>query len=688
MAPLTPHRLDLAVFRRPLLALVCHLTIAGGLLPAARAQFTDFMTMDLEDLSSVRITTLGRTENAVIDYPAAATVLTAEDITRLGVTTLPEALRGIPGMQVGRIDQFNYAISVRGFNDNTVNKLLVVSDGRSLHNGTFTGTDWGLQDLLLGDLDRIEVLRGPGASLWGANAMNGFINLVSKEAYDTLGTHVAFAAGDPRLGIGEVRHGWAASPQTAARVYTKFQHQEAAPTTTPLVGITDWDTFLLGFRLDHQVAPDRQLTTIAEWRTLSTTGYNSEPILTPPYRRIFTEQRDGQIGNLSVHWQQPLAFLDGEFEVFASLDHLEDDRDTLEETRTTSTIDLQAKLNPAADHQVLAGLTFRHTQDQLSSTGIFTFSDPEAEITFFGGFIQDEWKLVPDRLRLTAGAKLERNTYSGWEFQPSVRTIWSPHPEHRLWAGYSVAARTPSRAETSIDYYGFAVAASPPEIPLPVAVNLLGSRDFTSEHLTSIELGYRYVPTPRLQFEVSAFYNDYDDIRGFVTDQVETDLSPPIPHLIASVLTTNTIAGHTRGGEVSLHWQATPELTIESSYSRTATDLHDNMNTRDDLAQFSVDLYHQSTPTETIRGQLSWNPAAAFECDLGLQHTTSLANGTVPPYTALHARLAWRPTAAWCLELIGRDLAKRIHREYPAPFARDATPNLDRAVYLRVTFQR
>ncbi len=688
MAPLTPHRLDLAAFRRPLLAIICHLMLAGGLLPVAHAQFTNFMTMDLEDLSSVRTTTLGRTEHTVIDYPAAATVLTTADIQRLGVTTLPEALRGIPGMQVGRIDQFNYAISVRGFNDNTVNKLLVMSDGRSLHNGTFTGTDWGLQDMLLGDLDRIEVLRGPGASLWGANAMNGFINLVSKEAYDTLGTHLAFAAGDPHLGMVEARYGWASAPPTAARLYTKFQHQEAAATASPLIGISHWDTFLLGFRLDHQVTPDRQLTTIAEWRTLRTNGYNSKPVLTPPYRHRFPEQRDGQLGNLSARWQQPLPFLAGELEVFASLEHLEDDRDTLEETRTTGTIDLQAKLNPGERHQVLTGLTFRHTQDDLSSTGIFTFSDPRARTTFFGGFIQDEWALAPDHLRITAGAKLERNTYSGWEFQPSVRTIWSPHPQHRVWAGYSVAARTPSRAETSVDYYGFAVAASPPEIPLPVAVNLLGSRDFTSEHLTSIELGYRYVPTPRLQFEVSAFYNDYDDIRGFVTDRVETDLSPPIPHFVASVLTTNTIAGHTRGGEVSLHWQATPAFSVETSYSRIAMDLHDNMNTQDDLAQFSVDLYRQSTPTATIRGQLSWNPAPAFEGDLALQHTTSLANGSVPPYTALHARLAWRPTAAWCVELIGRDLAESIHREYPDPFSREATPNLDRAVYLRVTFQR
>ncbi len=660
----------------------------GAITTVLRAQFTDFTTLGLEELSLVSTTTLGRTENTLVDYPAAATVLSTEDIVRSGATTLPETLRGVPGMQIGRADTFNYAISVRGFNDNSANKLLVVSDGRSLLDGTFSGTNWGMHDLILGDLERIEVLRGPGASLWGANAMNGFINIVSKSAFDTLGSHAAVAVGKNQLELAELRYGAKLGDQTAIRWYAKAQHQESAPGTRPFIGTHRWDTRLIGSRLDHRVDDKRRLTVIAEWRDLDTTGLASLPQFTPPYRRAFTESRAALSTNLSARWQQPLPIWEGKLEAFASVDHVRDNRDSLRETRDTALIDLQAKLKPLPGHEVLTGLTYRRTEDELSSNGIFSFQQPQAAVVFFGGFLQDEFELIRDRLRVSAGTKIERNSYSGWEFQPSLRAIWAPHAQHRVWAAYSKAARTPSRAENGVDYFGFVEPANPPAIPLPIAVNVRGSEDFSSEHLEAFELGYRFAPEPRLQVEATVFFNEYSDVRGFTNSAVTPVLNAPIPYFDIDVLTVNTVSGHTTGGEFNVSWHASPTLHLGASHSWIDHDLRDNAATTTEATQFSLDLYTISSPARITRGELNWKPHDDLAIDLAIQHADSLEAGRIPAYTGLHARLAWRPRPDWQVELIGRDLLESIHREYPDPITRDTEANLSRSLFLRVTFSR
>ncbi|WP_221029858.1 TonB-dependent receptor plug domain-containing protein [Actomonas aquatica] len=657
-------------------------------LPVARAQFTDFTTMDLADLSYVRITSLGRTEHTLVDYPAAATVLVSEDIDRLGVLTLADTLRGVPGLQVARIDPFHFAVSARGFNDNTVNKMLVVADGRSLHDGTFSGTNWGMQDMLLGDLDRIEVLRGPGASLWGANAMNGFINIVSKPVRETFGTHAALAVGEDQLGMAEVRHGWSLSNRTAARVYAKVQHQEADASTLPFIGIHEWQTALAGTRVEHSVTDDRQLTVIAEWRELDANGESFLPTLVPPYRDSLPEDRHARAGNISLEWQQPLPLWNGGLKFNAGFDHLRDRRDTLSEERNTVTADLQAKLYPLPGHELLTGLTYRRTLDHLSSNTIFSFSDPSDTVTFFGAFVQDEFDPIPDRLRLTVGAKLEQNSYSGWEFQPSLRAIWALHPEHRLWAAISKAARTPSRAEHGVDYFSSVVPANPPYIPLPVATHIRGSEDFSSEYLTAFEVGYRYAPHPRLTLEATYYYNDYTDLRGFYTGTVTPVFAAPVPHFAVDVPTSNDVVGHTKGGEINLTWQAAPSLRFETSYSWMHMNLTDQTNVGDEISGFSVELYELSTPSHTTRAQASWSPHPDWDLDLGWQQVGSLESGLVPTYDALHVRLAWTPHPAWRIELIGRDLLDAQHREYAEIFSREVQPNLSRSLYLRLTFQR
>ena len=651
----------------------------------ASAQFTDFMSMDLEDLSYVRITTLGRTEHAVVDYPAAATVLSNEDIERTGATSLAETLRNVPGLQVARIDAFDYAISIRGFNDNTSNKLLVVADGRSLRDGTFSGTNWSMHEMILADLERIEVLRGPSASLWGANAMNGFINDVSKSARATLGTHVSVGLGDHLTDFLEMRYGWMIDSSTAARVYAKTQSHDGFDTSAP-PATNDWRTQLAGTRIDHRIEGGGEFTVIGEWRHLDLNGEAYHPTLSPPYYQIIPDAREADQFNLSFRLERPLPFWEGTLTAFTNLEHIADLRESFEERRMRYTLDVQAKLNPLPRHELLTGFTYERTDDDLSSTGIFSFSEPSAQTTFVGAFFQDEYELIPDHLRIMAGGKIEQNSYSGLEFQPSARVIWSPLRSHRIWVGWSRAARTPTRAESSVNYLA-ATSPPTPEIPLPISVSAFGSPNFGAEHLNAFEAGYRFQPHPRLLLELTGFYNDYADLRGFLQGDAAV-LFDPVPYVRSEVILANDVSGHTQGGELALRWQALPSLLLEASHSIIRHDLSNNLSSGEAAADFALSLYTKTSPEQMTQLRVAWNPLPQWQVDATLRHTSAFSDNRVPAYDALDLRVAWRPAPTWEIALVARDLLKATHREYTETFSQQSTPNIDRSFELRITFER
>lgn len=651
----------------------------------ARAQFTDFMSMDLEDLSYVSITTLGRTEHAVVDYPAAATVLGPEDIERTGATSLAETLRGVPGLHVARIDAFDYAISIRGFNDNTSNKLLVLADGRSLRDGTFSGTNWSMHEMIMADLERIEVLRGPSASLWGANAMNGFINVVSKSARATLGTHIAGGLGDHLNDLLEIRQGWMIDGATAARVYAKTQSHDGFDIFAP-PATTDWRTRLVGTRIDRRLGGGGELTVIGESRHLELTGNTFQPILVPPYQSFLADHRHTDEYNISLRLEQPINVWNGTFTAFTNVERTDDSRATFKERRMRYTVDLQAKLNPLPRHQILTGVTYERTDDDLGSTGIFSFSEPSASTTFIGAFLQDEYELIPDHLRLTVGGKIEQNSYSGVELQPSARAIWSPLPTHRLWVGWSRAARTPTRAERSVNYFA-ATNPPTPEIPLPIRVSASGSTDFNAEYVHAFEAGYRFQPHPRLLLELTGFYNDYSDLRGFLQGDAFVAFDT-VPYVQSNVYLANDVAGHTHGGELALNWRIRPNLRIDASHATISHDLTAHRGNGFTAAEYAIDLYADTSPEHSSKLHIAWNPLPRWQLDTSVRHHSAIRYGQIPAYTALDLRVAWTPVPHWEISLLARDLLDSNHREYTETFSQQATPNIARSFELRVTFER
>lgn len=645
----------------------------------ACAQTTDYTELSLEELTAVRIFTLGRKQATLFDTPNAASVATNEDLHRSGALDLAEALRLLPGMQVSRIDSFQYAVTARGFNDATSNKLLVLMDGRSLYSTTSTGANWNYHEVIMEDVDRIELLRGPGASLWGANAMNGVVNIVTRPAEATLGSMLSVARGDELDLSVALRQGVRLNDHTAVRVYAKF-HDEDSYGVVSDTASGGWSNHLIGARMDWQSRNGGRLTLIGEQRSLEIHSDTEFPALVAPYLAIRPETQRTRGGNVSAHWIQPVLG-SGELSVLGTFERIDSTQAGYGEDRDTYSLDLQLTLHPAPRHEVITGLTYRQDLDHLTSSPWFEYAQPDARTLFTGAYVQDEISILPDRLLVTLGSKFERNSFSGWETQPSLRAILRTSKTNRTWIGISKAARTPSRIESGIDYFAYVF---PPDAmsPLPVEVRAIGSADFDSEHVTAFEFGHRYEPNHRLSFDLSLFYNCYEDLRGTSAGGFALDLDP-VPHVDQFIIANNGLRGTTHGGEFSARWQVTPAIRLEGSVSAVRMALreyHPGI-----IADPSIAGLTGATPHQEYKMRLQWDLRADWSFDAALRYVDALPGPQLPAYTGFDARVAWRPNAACEIDLIGRDLLDPSHGESSKLFIGNQVREISRSMYLRAT---
>ncbi len=648
---------------------------------AVRAQDTgDFSDLSLEELVQVEISSLGRKNSTVFDTPAPAYIVNNDDIHRSGALNLPEVLRLVPGVQVSRVDSANYAITIRGFNDSTSNKLLVLKDGRSVYNQLFSGANWTFQEAMLADVSRVEVQRGPAGTLWGANAVNGVINLVSKNAHSTIGSLLSVSYGDQLDAAVEARYGWNINLATAARIYAKYQDQGNYGTTVGF-GSAGWNSRLVGTRVDWDRPGGGGLTVIAEHREVRISGTSGLATLLPPYvdRAPDTQRTRGT--DLSFKWNQPV-FSDGHLTVQTSIERGDTSQRSSGEHHTTADLDAQLTLHPRPHHEVITGLTYRSTADNLKNTPWFMYTRPSATTTFIGAFAQDEITLVPETLSVTLGTKIERNSYSGWETQPSVRLLWHPTKTQTLWAAVSQAARTPSRAERDVQWFA---ATIPPDItsPLPGKVMALGDPDFSSEHVTTFEIGHRLQPSRSFSIDTSLFYSDYRDLRGIQPQIVPPDFTSFPLHYTYDATATNNISGYNYGGEIAARWSPAKTLRFDASVASVRTSLKSDSVVPDS----SIPGLVGNTPHEEYKFHVAWDFTNDWTFDLFSRHTGRLAESGVPAYTGLDARLSWRPRKDWEVELIGRDLLDPQHPEISNFFIGTDVKQIARSVYVRVTYK-
>lgn len=658
-------------------------TLLALVRPAA-GQATDFADLSLEQLTHYDVTTLGRKNATVFDTPAPADVVTGDEIHDSGATSLPEALRLATGVQVSRIDSVNYAISVRGFDDATSSKLLLLMDGRVVYNQLIGGTDWGLLDLMLEDVNRIEVQRGPAGTLWGANAVNGVINIVSKNAHSTLGEMASVIVGDELRTSLAVRDGFEISPAAAMRVYAKYQSQgdyDASQGT----GILDSNSRLAGTRFDWDRPGGGGLYVIAEYRELREDSNTLLASYLPPnYTLIIPEQERDRSGDLTARWSQPFTD-DGELSVLASLDRGNSQQVAGDERHTTSNVDAQATFHPFKNNEIITGATLRSTSDRVRNSPWLMYDTLAATTNFYGAFFQDEVTLVPEVLSVTAGSKFERNTFTGWEIQPSVRALWHPTANQAVWAAVSKAARTPSRAERGVQYLAAVVPPSP-EFPLPIGLVANGDPNFSAEHVVSYELGHRLTLGGGWSVDTSLFYSRYTDLRGLDVTLLTPNYTAIPPYAVADLDATNSLYGYTSGGEFSLDWKPAPVFELRGSVALVRTHLYqDNPGLGVDP---SVAGLIGNTPPEEYKLHASWRPFEHWSVDLVGRHTGPLSEASVPAYDGLNARVGWKIRPEWEVEVVGDDLLRPTHLEISNEFIGTAVRPIARSFFVRLTYRR
>jgi iron complex outermembrane receptor protein len=615
----------------------------------------------------------------------------------------------VPGMNVAKVDSHQWAISSRGFNDLFANKLLVMMDGRSVYTSVFSGTFWDAQDTLLEDVARIEVVRGPGASLWGANAVNGVVNVVTEKAANTQGLLFSGGAGNEERGFGGIRYGGKLGDHLYFRVYGKYLIRDNSalfgtgfPRTLIKIEIPGgdggsvesgasppdethdgWEMARGGFRIDWSPPG-------ADFVTVQADVYNSgqdqlyqrvTPLSFSTFYERVTDRASG--GNLVARWTHMFSNT-SEFIVQAYYDRSERELAALGEERDAFDIDFQHQLAVGDRQTVVWGAGYRRLSDRFRNS-IEVALEPRARMMdLIGAFVQDEIALVKKKVALTLGSRVERNDFTGFEVQPSARLLWTPGPRTTAWTAISRAVRTPSRAENDfrVNYPGVEKDAIAPGFPA-ITIGILGNQELGPERLTAHEAGYRVQLTDRVSAEIAVFSNRYSGLRSFKSVNPDLDLSQSPIAINSSI--ENGASGETYGGEFIANLRVNERWRLRADYSHLRTSIRSSSNVN--LGSLGTESAEGTNPQHQASLRSWIDLPRGFELDGALRHVAGLPALDVPAYTELDLRIGWRVSAHLGFSLVGHNLLDRAHPEFkPGVFATQAT-ELQRSIHGRVTMR-
>jgi len=632
------------------------LIVSSSRAVALEASLNDLKKMSIEDLLQVEVVSVSRAPEKLSNTASSVQVITQEDIRRSGVTSLPEALRLASNLQVAQKNAHDWGVSARGFNTELANKLLVMIDGRTVYTPLFSGVFWNAQDYLLADIDHIEVISGPGGTLWGANAVNGVINIITRHSRDTRDVYAEAGGGSGMRSFAGARVGGALNSNASFRVYAKY---------------SDHDNSVLGNGNDANDA----------WR-MKQGGFRVD--VTHPFDRltfqgdIYENSSDADPGKASIKGSNVLtrwshAFSEGsELNLQAYYDRTHLDRPlpayvinnltlapagVFADVMDTYDVDLQHRFRFMRRHQLVWGLGYRHTHDSATNIPALAFYPALLTHHLYSGFIQDAVSLS-DRVTITAGTKLEHNTYTGWEWEPSVRAQWEVNTRNMLWSAISRAVRSPSRIDR--DY-------SQPAAGLVV---IKGSDTFVSEKVLAYEAGYRTQMNDRLVASTAIFYNNYQHLRS-------TSITPTT---ILPLYFENNLKGYTYGIELNGTFQIAEWWQMRAGY----TFLSEHLSV--EPGKFDLSQAHNETADPQhqvmLRSMLELPGRVQLDAELRWVDELIVNNGpnvaTVPDYTELDIRIGWRITESLELSLTGQNLLHNHHPEFgfPTPTRVDAERNV------------
>lgn len=610
---------------------------------AAVSSTKEIADLSLEELSGIEVTSVSRRAEPLSAAPASIYVITSDAIRRAGVSSLPEALRLAPNLQVARIDATQYAISARGFNNAIGNKLLVLIDGRTVYAPFFSGVLWDQQDVMLGDVERIEVISGPGATLWGANAVNGVINIITRSSSDTQGLLAVAGGGNRERGL-SLRYGTALGDSGSVRFYAKTtnaRHTDNAADTAVADGT---ERHQLGFRADWNNDADDFTLQGDTYRTRAEYRGNIGTFQLTP----ITSSGSNVLGR----WTRRLGG-GADLRVQAYFDHSERDDALLYRPRTDlGDAEFQHGLT-LENHRLVWGAGYRRAQDHIAPGLFFGFVPPSRTLTWTNLFVQDDVKLASG-LDLTLGLKFERNDYTGTETLPNLRLAWQPAAGQLLWGAISRAVRAPARLDRELRL----PPAGPPYI-------IAGGPDFVSEVANVFELGYRAQPTPDWSYSATAFLHDWQGLRS----------GQPPPNAQVQ----NMIDGRTHGVEAWASWQALPTWRLSAGLSTLKKNLKLQAGSTDPDGPANLG----DDPDYQWSLRSAFTPAEGHEFDVSLRRVAALPKDAVPAYTAVDARYGWRITPSIELSLVGQNLFGKEHAEFGSVPARS---EIDRSIALWLRF--
>jgi len=618
--------------------------------PDHASQAADLTELSMEQLGDIEVTSVSKQPEPRGGAAAAIAVITNDDIRRSGALNIPDALRMAPGLHVARAGGDSWAVSSRGFANLNSGKLLVLMDGRSLYTPLFSGVFWDVQDTLLEDVDRIEVIRGPGAALWGANAMNGVINITTKTARDTQGVLLTGGGGTEERGFTGVRYGGRIGDDGAFYRFSATYFDRNGGFLRDARSNDSEQMGRFGFRSDWDATPKDAVTLqgdVYDGRAgqvtpnLTLAGVDGTP-LPPPHGHT----TDLAGGNLIGRWSHQLS--DGsQATIQAYYDRTDRDDPSFRDTLDTFDLELEHRAALPRAQELSWGIAYRLMSDEFHSP-FASLLPARSNDQLVSGFVQDQIALLDRTVRITLGSKLEHNDFSGFEVEPSARVAWTPATRHTVWAAVSRAVRTPTRIER--DVFGQVDDATD-----DLSLRVHGNDRLQAEEMIAYELGYRVRPTSTVLFDLALFYNDYDRLVTFETEPT----FPEGGRTIVPIRNGNGMHGETFGGEAAVDWTVAPRWKVSASYSALQLNLRANPKSTDRSSQDS-----DSSPKHQAQLRSMLDLPYGLELDGWLRWVDNLPADTTSSYWNLDVRLGWHPYDSLELSLVGQNLLRSHHGEF------------------------
>src|SRR5487761_12308 len=662
------------------LALAAFFLVRSAFSSQNQSQPADLSSATLQQLMNIEVTSVSKKKEKVSRVAAAVYVITGEDIRRSGAANIPDLLRMVPGLDVAQINASTWAISSRGFNSEFADKMLVLIDGRTVYDALFSGVFWNLQDLPLEDIQRIEVIRGPGATVWGANAVNGVINIITKSSKETQGGLLSTGWRNEEGPFTTVQYGGMLGGKGSYRVYGKYFDRNSFVIPSGQHSADGWTVGRAGFRSDWDLSSKNSLMFGGSgyggnegdiWRDITS--------FSPFAFEAFNDVTGLNGQNILGRWDHTLAG-GSHTELQMYFERIQMYNTSIALRRNTFDLEFQHHIALGSRNDVVWGFDYRYNAFVTSGGPRIAFNPPTLTTNLYSAFVQDEIELLSDRVWLTLGSKLEHNYFTGFEVEPSARLLWQPNSRNTLWAAVSRATRTPSPADDDIrvNFGGF-----PGPGGLPTLAYAEGDPDFISEDLLAYELGYRGQLTGRLSMDVATYYNVYGNLRGSLPGQPSLVAAGMAPYFLVPLNIVNNLYGRTYGVEASLDWKVAKRWSIHPGYASFAGVLHQI------VAPTGIPVIFQGiqdNPRNQFQIRSNLDLPHRFQFDTDVYYVDRLVSQNVPAYTRLDTQLSWHAAGSLDLSIVGQNLLTPRHMEFNAPEDLILPTEIPRSAYGKITW--